>query len=1737
MRKSLNRILSIMTVMGLVLTFFTACEIGMGEAVDLEAPSINVQRMVSGTKTLDSAFETSIYCRSDVTFSGVAEDNEKVTRVHAEVKFVGDASYSYLADAALNGNAWTLHINFDREGPCYVKIVAEDRPGNYGIKSSKVITLFVDNNAPVGDAWYIDRKINGIQYSLQSKEALQEIVRNDPTLAQPSNIDVAQNVDFDICSAFSDASGIREVTISIWDEDGNLVLRDIPNTVSSNYAPRFNVTHSALAAAAPSLATGLHYLQVRYSAEDTVTDPSSNSVEDFEMSLGWFIWWPEKDNPRYSISDLIDDGNGNRSLALHVGDSVSITVFDDDYLSGNVVCTLSGSNPGDTATASRTASANQREMVLIVTAPANPQDMSLRINANSKGNHSIDETIPVRVSDDSTPTLIITKPENNQIPSLSGSGNNSVVEFKGVTLDTLDCTYLEFVWVPDSVTFDKKSVATSWLNSIRTTHSSYAPQGSNAVRESTVTYNYTSNAVSAPVKLKVWSAKLSTPASGASVSGFNQKEFDFTVPFLTAFNTGTTEETNEKAREKYFLVRLTRTDGNYSDSELKLSADNLAPEIKLLSPGGNMAIVDPGNDLNIRFYAEKASSIPMEEYKLWHVKPDGTEEEIAGTAANETINGKNHLVFTSSTIAQTVLEGYQDANENPKYKFYAKDKLGNEYTTNPPYQFVLSSKPTINTITSQAPVKCGYNQVIDINVSFTKPLTCPADAVLNLQNITNGGTAKTATASYYSGSGTTTITFRYTVAAGDESTELRVNGATPITGIDANSANLTLSADNNLQAKRASNPITINGVRPKVTSFTISTPSVTNTGMKYLKEGREIEVRVAIDKPITVQGTPTLRLFANTSTGLEPVTLSWQKTEDSGQTLVFYKKILKTDENGALSYTKNTCITSTNVIKDDYGNELEVSLTGGNTSEDINITIDTVVPVTPVISAVNSAYNNANGVLKSGKYSQGVLTFRIPTVSDEFTQYSTDGGSTWTPATLNYSQPAISVTQNDNAVLIARRTDRAGNVSVYSKPIIIEVNSTFPSYTVECTKPDGNYKAGTDLFFKVYFDRPVNISNDSEAFIKITNKKTSGHTDDNTKAVLKATEKGEKSVETATFVYTTRDPDEFALQVLKQNVTLTGFTDEYGNPWVDSVQAKADYERPNLHCDGVPPRVKKMEMGTSQTQIKLTFTEDIQLGTGKLYLRQVKGWAIPPVLTASEFNTICNAIPSDYIRNGTTGKNILAMQENGSEMEDTSWNGVNNNGPANSGYHGTGQYVGPYKKGTQGVNSSGSPDLSTKYVLDFDMGIWETNEAHYYGKTGGTETTSTYSAPAQTEANKRTADDIRDVLEKVHYHERYISVTATTIASNNREVTINFPKGLLGDSTLPAGRKWELVIEKGCFMDSTGNKFGAEVNGSIKQADAIQDATNGTRITQTEEFGSWGRGRASLESGEKPVVLIKNNGEAYFESNGVAKPVIRVDRYSYGYGIFQSDANGAKASQIANGGSTKPTGYVRVRVDCETEGASVTYNKAGQTKDNSNRPNTATYSNDDANSYITTNNASLADVSLTTGATTTNNIENIIFAAGSGDYTKSYKGYVKAKATKGSAESGEATEGIFQTVVRIVNPQTSNNTSYAGRTSDGGVFSVRGTTGFAGEPSISPFPLRDNLIGSPFIRQTYKERSDSSQNTSNDYYWVSYEILLMSSISGYGSTSNDANDFNWMKNWGQMNPGEFSRITGFKCWN
>lgn len=1688
--------------------FCFSCQIGLGEEVDLEAPILNLKTMISGETEIDSShFGGGLYCRKNVIFKGVATDNKAVEKVYAEIKWSDQEDFSYYADAILEGDNFTFNFNLEKQGVAYIKFVVTDKSKNFGIKSSKVVTLLVDEDAPVASAWYIDRKLNGIRYSLKTLEELKAI---DFDLQE--NKDAAQNVAFSIHSSFKDVMGIKPGSISIQIKDENQkTICVVPNSITNDYAPKFEITEEMLVAADSSLKSGIHYLQVWYNAEDVVTIPESNKAQDVQVEGGWFIWWPESDNPKVTQKPVVDEVS--KSILLNVSEAVTVTVFDDDAIKEAYCALLTESeyalikdsyktDPAklievvpDAEKSARTVKSvpttTKRDEVFTFVAPKSPQVMYLPYYVKDSGGKITtpdqDQDPVVNVTDATSPILYIASPSNNEIPSveMKNDNKNAFVTITGQTIDTSGCIYLEFVWVPDVVEKDnaKKSLmAKEFLNSLKTNfdpndpnelkyHNYYAPKGNDNVKVSEVS------------NLKVWSVKLGKEEN--TENGYKKQDFKFTMDLLNDF---ICNGNNEKNNNKFFVVKVTRKDGKNSVQEYKLSADTTKPIIKSISPENTTQIIGSTQDFKLQFYAEKSNGLAIDTSKYTITgKLDGVEIPLPTCKMEDN--------YFTTTISADTLKGYETSGKRPIYTFTAEDIFGNVNSTS--YTIIISSLPAFKSITSSSPDSCKKGDKITFNANFSDTINNNGSFETNPPKLILQGFSdnKDREAKYVSGVGSPTLVFEYTTQEGDSSDGITIKETDGKGYIDTN-GNTALEDGKDVHIYKDITPevlvgktITVDAVSPKVENYSFSTSVPPATDRKYyLNQGKTITATLTLSENVFVQGAPTFK-FTN------GIVLDFV---GSSSNLITFSGVVPAGFNGALEYNPSECITNYKTITDTSGNVLLSSATTSNQQTDI--IIDTTAPNYPDVKAAD------NTELKDNDNYQKSVTFKIISKDADVVkyEYSLDAGTSWKVA-KNDGTDKVS---QSYAELTARVTDKAGNVSEHSTPIKLNIESSFPAFSVDCLTPNGNYKKGDEITFRIYFEKEVKLLNKDDAKITVGNDKY-------------ATVKTEPAdnLKQIDFSYTVKDGDSFDISVDKIRVSLGEavvdlFGFKQGNSEPTSVPSSID-----IHCDAVAPTVTSAipndgttenpsyiedvnNIYTTGNQIQITFSEPVQKGSGNLILRQTAGWAIPPVLTAEEFNTICSELEYEE-------KNILARQDKNGKLEEDMEDLGLGIGPRNNGYHGTGQYIGPYKKSMQGIklekekiNENGIegeiekyvPDIETKFVLDFDIGIWETTETHPIGKTFENHA---YKAPTSTTS----AGEIRAVLEKAGLHQRVLDVTSANVKVNGKVVTITFPKGLIDQTdALPDGREWELVFEQGTFLDITGNEFGTEKENKI---------------------------------------LINEKGSFY--SDKVATPVVRVDRYSYGLGIKQADADGKATDPIATDG-VKPTGYVRVRIDCETKDATVVYSETRQLKNDGDTPTNTTYENDGTNwkngnkdlakSYCTTTNLASNLASYTEFTTTYVKT----FAVGSGNYNESYKGIVAAKGTKDNfTDSDVGMEGVFQTVVYMKAPTWDNcskNSADAG--TDNTDVSIRGTTGFAGEPYISPFPLRDSRIGSPYLRIIFRESTQQGKTNSKDYYWISYEVLVDSSFSNYSWHSDKKYD--WACNWGLMKPGEFTRVEQMTNW-
>lgn len=1682
----MKKVLFYVFPLAIFFAFLISCQIGLGKEVDLEAPIITLTKMQSGSTEVDSShFGGGVYCKKTVSFFGKATDNVKVESVNAEIKWNNDVDFQPLSSTTLSGDSFQFDFTFETTGIAYIKFVATDEAGNYNVKSSRVVTLLVDDEAPVGKSWYINRKLNGIQYALKPLEELKEL-----DLDLPENKDAAQNVAFAIHSAFNDEMGIKpgSVSIKIKDESGNLVC-EVPNSTSNDYSPVFEITHDILVGGGSQYAKGEHYLQVWYNAEDVVTLPESNKAQDIEVDGGWFIWWPESDLPK--ISQKPAPNEVSNEILLNVKESLTVTLFDDDAISEIYSGLLTDSefssikdvyaeNPQkiidivpeaekENRTKASKLTGAERDVVVSFIAPSSPQGMYLVSYVKDKGGKVVAEYELVNVTDATAPMLMISSPTNNSVPEISSydaEKQSMIVNIQGQTLDTSGCSFLEFVWIANVNAKDnveKRAKASSILNGIvsDSSHGSYAPTGG-------ATYKM----FSLGDGVKLWSVKLGTEEDAGN--GYKKQKFSFPVDLLKDFVTSKSDETNE---EKFFLAKVTRKDGKVTIQEYKLASDNILPIIELVTPKYQTEIIESKDDFTLQFRAKKENGLPIK------------------TDLYEICQGNDKLkgAFNAETgcyeykLSKTALSEFERKNEKPSYTFKAVDVFKNkaEFTIT----LIVSNLPQLKSITSTSSSISKKGSIIYFNANFSDSVIekesldseKPYLLLSGIKNTKNPN--KVFKAEYDSGIGSTTLVFKYIPEDGDYTENknglaivlpqdefiINANGNDSLKDMDSVHLS-TIKAENKDELVLKDKVINIDAISPVVNKIEVEVVEDISSNKKdskyYLNEGKTIKATLELSESVYVQGSPTFK-FDN---GIE---LPFEKS--SGNYLYFKATVDSTFKNASeLKYNESNCISNANVITDSAGNEL---LFSSSEEKATNWIIDTTKPSTP------NLYEEGTTNKLTGGNKQKIVNVDINCNDSDIAYYecSYDDGVSWE----RHNDPTVAISR-DSAFFKVRAIDYAGNVSDATETVELYIKSSFPKFSVECTSPDGHYDEGKTITFKVHFEENVNVIDSNLEIIISEDKKH--------KAIM--TSSVANNVSSIDFEYTVQKNDNFTVFVPKNGINLGSsvkdlFGFEQGSKTLD-----ADYDRPNLHCDNVAPTIvsaipndgtelnpdytaDENNIYTTGNQIKITFSEPVQKGSGNIILRQTAGWAIPPVLTAEEFNTICAQL-------GYDDKNKLARQDVSGKLEEDMEDRNQSIQTINNEYHGTGQYIGPYKKSMQGIkleNGNYVPDIDTKFVLDFDIGIWETTEPHPIGKTFENHA---YKAPTSTTS----AGEIRDVLEKAGLHQRVLDVTSANVKIDGNVVTITFPKGLIDQTdALPNGREWELVFDDGTFKDIVG-----------------YDYTN---------------------TGD----IIQINNKNSFYSDKVATPVVRVDRYSYGLGIRQADEDGNLTFSIANDG-VKPTGYVRVRIDCETKGATVFYSETKVEKDNNSATSeNTTYSNAGATSYYTTTNITSYDLPVSSYTT------NSIFAVGSGDYKKSYKGIIAAKGTKTSfTSSDDGIEGVFQTVVYFSNPVTGNETPCSSLDSGKTDISIRGTTGFAGEPYISPFPLRDSRVGSPYLRIVFREKS--ANITTNDYYWVSYEVLVESSFSNYchGEKDEAVNYYDWARNWGIMNAGEFTRVEGMKGW-
>jgi hypothetical protein len=331
--------------------------------------------------------------------------------------------------------------------------------------------------------------------------------------------------------------------------------------------------------------------------------------------------------------------------------------------------------------------------------------------------------------------------------------------------------------------------------------------------------------------------------------------------------------------------------------------------------------------------------------------------------------------------------------------------------------------PTVSGVTSStANTTYKVGDAVSVQVNFSEAVTVTGTPQLTLETGTTDRTIN-----YASGSGTNSLTFTYTVQAGDTTSDLDYNATTALalnsgTIKDAagNNATLTLASPGAANSLGANKAIVIDGVVPTVSGVTSSAANAT------YKVGDAVSVQVNFSEAVTVTGTPQLTL----ETGTTDRTINYASGSGTSS-LTFTYTVQAGDTTADLDYNATTALAlNSGTIKDAAGNNATLTLAspGGSNSlgANKNIVVDGLVP--SAIALTNNSLSNS----ASANTAVGTLSSTDATVSDTFTYSLVAGiGST---DNASFAISGSSLQANNPSALSAgnysvrvRTTDVAGN--------------------------------------------------------------------------------------------------------------------------------------------------------------------------------------------------------------------------------------------------------------------------------------------------------------------------------------------------------------------------------------------------------------------------------------------------------------------------------------------------------------------------------------------------------------------------------------------------------------------------------------------------------------------------------------------------------------------------------------
>lgn len=1209
-KSSINTLFNIIKISICLITAilsFASCEIGLGEAVDLEAPVVTV-KSPEPTSSVGKEFEITGTARDNIGVTkleiSIEESKQKFLWESGTWKYQNNNEWLPYENATFSGDElsfeWSIKLSVvgAKSGDTFtISTTAIDAAKNESTKSKDERSITVDVNEPVVSIITPSLIVDSVEttfnsYQLQDGETIRNLINKDFIISGTQKEDTHLGtlyVMIDTVATAQIPSVTEQPDIT---KLGHIFLKQIEGSRSWECAVNKNDIPE-------QYRTGKHLFRLVTESRDL-----AGNIE--RVVHGWFTYWNEADVPWLIATFGDDEYKENGQKLVYPSCSLQGQAYDDDGLS-KLEIVVEVRDP-DTHEWVR----DESKCKVYDLTDSYPTFYSWGLYAISKTNHfrvfvkcfdkygtpGVQAERYLGISDVNPPELKNITPANGSTVISGKFTVSGEVQDDGL-LDKE--TTLKMVRI-------KAGRETDLLNYFDSEYIGWTTeQNGNKI------FNLTLNGTDVPV-------------GGYYTYSFS-KEFDIFNDFGIS--------ASESCKSYSFIFRV-HDDNSARVESYSLQGDTQAPVVTIDTitvfangtgsgksysfAGGTQPTLDPFNtdaEGKILDKIQYSGTWSDNSTNTWSdlskindivLKCKNTDISVtknSGTWTSAKVSPENS---TTSSVTATLTDWGGNIGE-------AKAS----YSVNP-------SVPKIVRITAKDPdgaYKVG--DTITLVVEFNKRITFTGNG--GTINLNNGGTASYDTSSDTNRS--SKHEYIYTVK--DTDSNVTVLDVTSITGTksnwkDSHGAELSsLTPETSLADVRK---IKIDKGNP-----TIQEIKTVTAGGSYNKD-KEIFFSLIFNKPVTFSDMSLVKLVLNIADS--EVELPAQQT--SAESLLFKYTVSgdvgKEESPDALTFARfdlHGC-----EIKD-YAQNLLKSTTPVSTTWN-TITLDNKAPAKPVVNIAD----------KSIVYEESGVEIQINGFEDASgtkKYYSVDNGKSWKD---DYNGK-ISLTANGPYIIMAYQIDAAGNKSDNSESKTVTLDRGNILTSITSSIPDGTYTTGRDLFVTLNFRKPVKVKG-SKLKLNID------------KEALPYAESGDAEPETTattsiTYKYTVAEGDdvealevsEFIIPTADTNSTKK-ITDEYGNdissyvalPKADSGNRLQDNREIKIVTGS--PSVSSVSFDANG-KLNITFTSTILKSTGNLVLKVKDGqYKAPGIMTKAEWSGY-NSTIQDYYTLGTNGSDGLGVSD------------------------------------------------------------------------------------------------------------------------------------------------------------------------------------------------------------------------------------------------------------------------------------------------------------------------------------------------------------------------------------------------------------------------------------------------------------------------------------------------------------